>query len=124
MLRFTITNNSSTGLTQDELMDLFCENLGVPLDKKNGGLIRISPRSNENSFAITIGKNRGIKRDLFLSADLTSVRKASITFSDATPVPLRTDPSDEDIDESTEEDDTEPVNNDENVVVDREGNPV
>lgn len=124
MLRFTITNNSSTGLTQDELMDLFRENLGVPLDKKNGGLIRISPRSNENSLAITIGKNRGIKRDLFLSADLTSVRKASITFSDATPMPLRTDPSDEDIDESTEEDDAEPVNNDENVVVDREGNPV
>ena len=122
MLRFTV--NNSTQFTQEELMTLFRENLGVPIDKNNKGLIRISPRSNEDSIAITIGKNRGIKRDLFLSVDLTSARKANITFSDVVPTPPKADSDIEDVDESPEEDDADPVNNDANVVVDREGNPV
>lgn len=112
MLRITLQNDTS--LTQDDLVEVLRRYIGGTRigDRKPIGDIRISPRTGENSVVLTLGKSRGIEKDLFITGSIDSVRKATMTFEDVT------------IAEPDIPDDTPPVNNDENTVVDANGNPI
>lgn len=112
MLRITLQN--STSLSQDDLVDILRRYTGGTRigDRKPIGDIRISPRTGENAVVLTLGKSRGIEKDLFIAGNIESVRKMVTAFEDVK------------ITEPDIPDDTPPVNNDENTVVDAYGNPV
>lgn len=112
MLRITLQN--CTSLSQDDLVEVLRRYTGGTRigDRKPIGDIRISPRTGENSVVLTLGKSRGIEKDLFITGSIDSVRKATMTFEDVAIV------------EPDIPDDTPPVNNDENVILDSNGNPV
>lgn len=112
MLRITLQNGTS--LNQEDLVDVLRRYIGGTRigDRKPIGDIRISPRTGENAVVLTLGKSRGIEKDLFITGSIGSVRKAMMTFEDVK------------ITEPDIPDDILPVNNDENTVVDANGNPV
>lgn len=113
MLRITLQNGTS--LSQDDLVTVLRRYTGGTRigDRKPIGDIRISPRTGENAIVLTLGKSHGIEKDLFIVGSIDSVRKLAMAFED---IQVTAEP---DI-----PDDAPPVNNDENTVVDANGNPV
>lgn len=100
MIRFMLENN--TDLTKEELVAAMLKYLNI--DEKRSD-IRVIYRYDSNKVSVSIGRNRGIKNDIFIDGTIDNVKKAHMEF------------------ETFTADDVPPITED-NQVVDRDGNVV